>query len=194
MYRPRAGQILFDDECLDALDVRAIRRQIGVLPQDPLILPGSVTDNIAFGVDEASVSHDRVREAADLADAHAFISALPAGYATMLGTRGLQLSGGQRQRIALARALVRRPRVLILDEPTNHLGASTVNTVLDVVSNWPEPPSVLVISHDPVLLAHLPRVLLLEGGHFGATIVNARRGPQRQAPVSRDRASGVSVS
>jgi ABC-type multidrug transport system fused ATPase/permease subunit len=166
LYKPRAGRLYFDGEPLDALDLRGLRRQIGVLPQDPLILPGTVTENIAFGLDRAAIDAERVREAAILADADSFVRALPAGYDTVLGTRGLRLSGGQRQRLALARALVRQPRVLILDEPTNHLGSATVKNMLDVVARWPHPPAILAISHDPVLLAHLPRVLKLEHGRL----------------------------
>lgn len=174
LYRPLSGRILFDGVSIDELDVTDLRHQIGTMAQDPLILSESVAANIAFGLRDgdslASVTpvniDGRVRAAAELAGARAFIEALPEGYATVLGTRGINLSGGQRQRIALARALIRNPRLLILDEPTNHLGTSTVLRVLATVAGWPVPPAVLIISHDPELLMHLPRVLHLSDGRL----------------------------
>jgi ABC-type bacteriocin/lantibiotic exporter with double-glycine peptidase domain len=169
LYRPAAGRILFDGVSIDELDVTDLRRQIGTMAQDPLILSESVSANIAFGLREVTDPGQvatRVRAAAELAGAHAFIDALPEGYATVLGTRGINLSGGQRQRIALARALIKNPRLLILDEPTNHLGTSTVMRVLQAVAAWPTPPAVLIISHDPELLMHLPRVLHLSDGRL----------------------------
>jgi ABC-type multidrug transport system fused ATPase/permease subunit len=174
LYRPAAGQILFDGISIDELDVTDLRRQIGTMAQDPLILSESVVANIAFGLRDLSDSRERnpvdtmerVRAAAELAGAHSFIDALPDGYDTVLGTRGINLSGGQRQRIALARALIKGPRLLILDEPTNHLGTSTVTRVLKAVSTWAVPPAILVISHDPELLMHLPQVLHLVDGRL----------------------------
>lgn len=174
LYRPLSGRILFDGVSIDELDVTDLRHQIGTMAQDPLILSESVAANIAFGLRDGDslvrvtpVNIDgRVRAAAELAGARAFIEALPEGYATVLGTRGINLSGGQRQRIALARALIRNPRLLILDEPTNHLGTSTVLRVLATVAGWPVPPAVLIISHDPELLMHLPRVLHLSDGRL----------------------------
>lgn len=163
LYRVQSGRVVLDDIPLDELDVRHVRRQVGMLPQDPLLLPLTIAENIAFGVDPAP-SDAEVRDAATLAGAHAFISRLPDGYDTSLGTRGVRLSGGQRQRIALARALIRRPRVLILDEPTNHLGVDAVMEVLTSLAAWPSPPATLVISHDGELLSRLPRVMRLSDG------------------------------
>jgi ABC-type bacteriocin/lantibiotic exporter with double-glycine peptidase domain len=165
LYRPARGTVAFDGRPLADLDVGHVRRQIGMMPQDPLILPDSVLNNITFGLaDDVEDRAARVAEAAALADLDEFVTALPQGYDTVLGTRGINLSGGQRQRIALARALVKRPRLLVLDEPTNHLGTSTITRVLDALDRWPSPPTVLIISHDPELLGHLPKVVHLSNG------------------------------
>jgi ABC-type multidrug transport system fused ATPase/permease subunit len=138
-----------------------------MMPQDPLILPDTVVNNITFGLPERTTDHEkRIAEAASLAELDDFVRSLPQGYETVLGTRGINLSGGQRQRIAVARALVKRPRLLVLDEPTNHLGTATIIRMLDAVARWPLPPSVLIISHDPDLLGHLPTVMHLANGRL----------------------------
>jgi ABC-type bacteriocin/lantibiotic exporter with double-glycine peptidase domain len=175
LYRPNTGRVLFDGRPLDELDVEVVRRQIGMMPQDPLILPDTVVNNITFGLPESTADLDkRVAEAAALAELEDFVPSLPQGYETVLGTRGINLSGGQRQRIAAARALVKRPRLLVLDEPTNHLGTATITRMLDAVARWPLPPSVLIISHDPDLLGHLPTVMHLSNGRLAERRTLAR--------------------
>jgi ABC-type multidrug transport system fused ATPase/permease subunit len=175
LYRPANGRVVFDGHPLEELDVGSVRRQIGMMPQDPLILPDTVVNNITFGLADATEDQEkRVAEAAALAGLDDFVPSLPQGYETVLGTRGINLSGGQRQRIAVARALVKRPRLLVLDEPTNHLGTATITRMLDAVARWPLPPSVLIISHDPDLLAHLPTVMHLSNGRLTDKRVLAR--------------------
>jgi ABC-type bacteriocin/lantibiotic exporter with double-glycine peptidase domain len=164
LHRPIAGRVLFDGVPLEELDVAHVRRQIGMMPQDPLILPLSVAENIAFGHALDVIGIQRVREAAALAGADRFIASLPHGFETTLDSRGVRLSGGQRQRIALARALVAEPRLVILDEPTNHLGTATVLRTLEQIARWPAAPAVLIVSHDPALLGRLPRVVVLAHG------------------------------
>jgi ABC-type multidrug transport system fused ATPase/permease subunit len=174
-YRPRQGSILVDDEPLDSLDISHLRRQIGVLPQDPLVFPGTVWENITYGCDD--IERATVIETARLATAHEFIEALPDAYETVVGERGVRLSGGQRQRIALARALLRRPRLLILDEPTNHLGATTVEHILDSVARWTPRPAVLLISHEQRVARCLDHAYGLDDG--------------RLAPLSHDALAGL---
>jgi len=166
LYRPEAGTIAFDGTSIAEIDLGHLRRQIGMMPQDPLILGETVLANITFGLDDpAAAERDgRLAEAVAIADVDEFVRALPDGYQTVLGSRGVNLSGGQRQRLALARALVKRPRLLIMDEPTNHLGTATVRRVLDALRVWPAPPTVIAISHDPDLLSMLPRVVHLSDG------------------------------
>jgi len=123
LHRPTEGRVLFDGVDLAALDLRSVRRQIGIVPQAPDLLAGSIRDNIALG-DPALPLH-RVVEAAKRAHLHEEIVALPMGYETLVAEGGAGLSGGQRQRLAIARALAQRPRILLLDEATSSLDALT---------------------------------------------------------------------
>ncbi|NNF09832.1 MAG: ABC transporter ATP-binding protein [Acidimicrobiia bacterium] len=146
-YRPHRGTLTADGIPYDELDIRALRRSIGIVPQEPTIISGSISENIAYGVPTATP--DEVERAARLAEAHAFISQLPNGYAEEITFDGLTLSGGQRQRIAIARALVARPRLLVLDEPTNHIDAEVFEVLLDRLAGLDDAPAVLLISHHP---------------------------------------------
>src|SRR5207249_11216136 len=121
---------------VDGLDVRdatleSLRRQIGIVPQDPHLFAGTVRENILYG--RLGASEAEVLAAAKAANAHGFISELPAGYDTVIGERGVRLSGGQRQRISIARAILRDPRILILDEATSSLDTESEALVQDAL-------------------------------------------------------------
>jgi ABC-type bacteriocin/lantibiotic exporter with double-glycine peptidase domain len=105
-----------------------------------------------------------VTAAAELATAHEFIRELPQGYDTPIGDNGVMLSGGQRQRIAIARALLRRPRLLILDEPTNHLDSAAVGRLMRNLETLPERPTTVLISHDAAIIAQAQSVCSLRTG------------------------------
>jgi ABC-type bacteriocin/lantibiotic exporter with double-glycine peptidase domain len=132
--------------------------------QESLILPGSIRQNIAYGSPDAT--DDDIRYAARLAGADDFIRALPQGYDTPAGEEGGRLSGGQRQRLAIARALVRRPRLLILDEPTNHLDWESAQALLDLLLNWHDGPTMLLISHDPAVIAVADHAYEMRDSHL----------------------------
>ncbi len=161
-YRPQQGGLSADGYPYEELDIRALRRRIGVLPQDPILLDGTVLDNILYGIPEAP--RDVVREAAETAMAHDFITQLPQGYDTLVGERGVRLSGGQRQRIALARALARRPALLILDEPTNHLDTPAAQRLIETLMHAENAPTTIVISHEEALAQQTNRLYRLQNG------------------------------
>jgi ABC-type multidrug transport system fused ATPase/permease subunit len=145
LYRPQKGQLYADGQRYDTLDIAHLRRYIGVVPQDPVLFSGTIFENITYGRPDAD-KEDVIR-AANLATADEFIRQLPQGYETLTGEQGVLLSGGQCQRIVIARALLRRPKLLILDEPTNHLDEETVEQLLQNIRNLEEKPSILLITH-----------------------------------------------
>jgi ABC-type multidrug transport system fused ATPase/permease subunit len=163
LYRPQRGRLLADDVPYEQLDIRGLRHQIGVVLQDPVILPGTIADNIAYARPDAS--EDAIRVAATNATAAQFIEALPHGYATIVGDEGSGLSGGQRQRIAIARALLGVPALLVLDEPTTYLDESSMTTLLTRLMSLPQSPTVLLVTHDPQVAVHAKRVIELRDGH-----------------------------
>jgi ABC-type bacteriocin/lantibiotic exporter with double-glycine peptidase domain len=163
-YRPESGHLTADNCPYDEIDMASLRSGIGVVMQDAVLISGTVLENITYG--STNVRHEDVVEAARLAAAHEFIVALPEGYHTIVGERGARLSGGQRQRIALARALVRKPALLILDEPTNHLDESTVEVVLRNLQALRPAPAILLVSHVPAVIGWADRVYLLEDGRL----------------------------
>ncbi len=142
---PAAGTIEVGESDLAALDVGPWRRQIGWVPQQPYLFSGTVADNIALG--EPGASRDAIGRAARMAGAADFIEALPTGYDTPLGERGLRLSAGQRQRIALARAFLRDAPLLLMDEPTAHLDAASARQIGTALDTALADRTVVLVSH-----------------------------------------------
>ena len=162
LYRPRSGRVLADGVPYDALDIRALRRSIGVVLQDPVIFPGTIAENIAYGHPDATP--EDIRRAARWATADTFIERFPDRYETEVGDEGGRLSGGQRQRIAIARALIAGPALLILDEPTTHLDDGAIRALISNLSEFPGAPTVLIITHDPEAARGVDSVCHLRDG------------------------------
>lgn len=161
-YDPVEGRITLDGTDLRDLDPAWLHRQIGMVAQEPVLFAMSLADNIAYGRPDATQSD--IEAAATAANAHGFISALPDGYATQVGERGVRLSGGQRQRIAIARALLKDPRLLVLDEATSALDAESEHLVQEALERLMEGRTVLVIAHRLSTVKNADRVVVISGG------------------------------
>jgi ATP-binding cassette, subfamily B, bacterial len=162
LYDPTGGRVLLDGRDARAYTLDSLRAQVSVVLQDTLLFAASVRDNIAFGA--GGVTAEEVEAAARLANADEFIRRLPLGYDTVLGERGVTLSHGQRQRIALARAAVRRARVLILDEPTTGLDEENERAVVEGLRRLAGGRTTFLVTHDLALAARADEVLYLEHG------------------------------
>ena len=153
--------------CVDGIDVREarlgeLRRGIGIVPQEPMLFAGSVRENLLYG--NADASHEEMIEAAQAAHAHGFIAGFPASYDQLIGERGVTLSAGQRQRIAIARVMLKRPRLLILDEASSSLDAESERLVQDALERLMSRCTTLVIAHRLSTVIRADRILVLDGG------------------------------
>lgn len=165
-YDPQQGAVSIDGVTLSGCDPRDIRRHMSVVSQDPAIFSLSVLDNIRLARPDATA--EEVQRAAELAQAHDFIAALPQGYNTMVGERGSRLSGGQRQRIAIARAILKDSKILLLDEATSALDAANEIAVHKALRNLMEGRTTLIIAHRLSTVQNADRIVVLDQGHIVA--------------------------
>jgi len=163
-YDPEEGIVLIDGVDLRNLDLKTFRRQTGIVPQDPVLLKGSMRFNISYGCEDASESD--VEQAARVAGINDFIISLPGGYETEVGERGVTLSGGQRQRIAIARAIVRDPRILIMDEATSSLDAAVEQEIQDAMRKAMAGRTSIVIAHRLATVREADRILVIDRGRI----------------------------
>lgn len=145
----------------------AFRQHIALVPQDPVIFAASARDNIRFGRPDATDAE--IEAAARAAAAHDFIAALPEGYDSWLGERGVMLSGGQKQRIAIARAILRDAPVLLLDEATSALDAESERAVQDAVDRLSQDRTTIIVAHRLATVKKADRIVVMEGGRIVAT-------------------------
>jgi ATP-binding cassette, subfamily B, bacterial MsbA len=161
-YKPTAGEILIDGIPLDHFPMERLRKHIGVVSQETYLFSGSGRDNIAYA-NPGSTEHQIV-EAAKAAHAHGFLFESPDGYHTEVGERGVQLSGGQRQRIAIARAILRNPRILIFDEATSHLDSQSEELIQEALEKISRGRTVFVIAHRLSSVRRADKIAVIENG------------------------------
>ncbi|WP_368413916.1 ABC transporter transmembrane domain-containing protein [Falsiroseomonas sp.] len=165
-YDPQRGRVLVDGIDAATLDPSALRARIGLVPQEPLIFGASAAENIRYG--RPGATDGEVRRAAQAAAADGFITALPQGYDTPLGARGVTLSGGQRQRIAIARAILKDAPVLLLDEATSALDAESEQAVQQALERLAQGRTTLVVAHRLATVRRADRILVMEAGRIVA--------------------------
>jgi ATP-binding cassette subfamily B protein len=163
-YDPRAGAVRLDGVDIATLDPKALRQAIALVPQEPFIFGASVADNIAYG--RPGASRAEIEAAAKRAAAHGFVSALPQGYDSMIGERGVTLSGGERQRLAIARAILKDAPVLLLDEATSALDAANETLVQEALGELMKGRTTLVIAHRLATIVGADRILVIDGGEI----------------------------
>ena len=169
-YDPTKGRVLIDGHDVKSIQLDSLYHQLALVPQETFLFGGTIMDNIRYGRWEAAEAD--VLEASQRANAHEFIQALPEGYETVLGEKGVNLSGGQRQRVAIARALLKDPRILILDEATSALDSHSESLVQGALIELMKGRTTLMIAHrfssiqraDRILVLHRGRIIE-EGGH-----------------------------
>jgi ATP-binding cassette, subfamily B, bacterial len=163
-FDPEQGRVLVDERDVRGVSVRALRRQIALVLQEPFLLPLTVAQNIAYA--RPGASRAQIVAAARAAHADEFIARLPAGYDTVLGERGATLSGGQRQRLAIARAFLQNAPILILDEPTSALDAESERLVLASLRRLMAGRTTLIIAHRLSTVRDAARVVVLDAGRI----------------------------
>ncbi|MCL5997966.1 MAG: ABC transporter ATP-binding protein/permease [Chloroflexi bacterium] len=163
-YDPSSGCVKLDDVNLRDITVASLRANIAIVPQDTLLFSGSVRDNILYGRLDATEAE--MIDAARSANAHQFVTELPQGYDTLVGERGVRLSGGQRQRIAIARAILKNPRILLLDEATSSLDSESEGLVQEALGRLMHGRTTIIIAHrlSTVQIAH--RIAVLDKGNL----------------------------
>ena len=165
-YDPQSGRVTIDGIDLQSADPREVRRQLALVPQDPVIFASSVLENVRYGRPDANDAE--VRAACDAAYATEFIDRLPEGFASSLGERGVRLSGGQRQRLAIARAILADRPILLLDEATSALDAESERIVQRALERLMAGRTVLMIAHRLATVRHADRIAVMERGRIVA--------------------------
>lgn len=156
------GAILVDNLDIRTVRIKSLRRQIGLVMQESVLFSGTLADNIRYGQPDASLQD--VIEAAKAANAHDFITKLPRGYHTTVGERGVKLSGGQRQRIAIARAILKNPRILIFDEATSSLDTKSERLIQEAMERLMRGRTTMVIAHRLSTILKADRIVVVQGG------------------------------
>jgi ATP-binding cassette subfamily B protein len=162
--RPTSGRITLDGKDMQALDLRTMRKHLSVVPQESVLFDGTIFENIAYGLSDVHL--DDVEQALKAANAWDFVSAFELGVNTIVGERGARLSGGQRQRLAIARALIRNPRILILDEATSALDSESEKLIQSALKNLMSNRTTFVVAHRLSTIKEAHLILVLDDGRI----------------------------
>jgi subfamily B ATP-binding cassette protein MsbA len=162
LYDPTKGRILIDGIDIKDIKIESLRKQIGIVPQDVILFGGTVEENIGYGKENAT--KEEIINAAKLANAHNFIIALPDGYNTIVGEKGLKLSGGERQRISIARAILKNPPILILDEATSSLDSISEALIQEALKRLMKGKTTFIIAHRLSTIKMADKIVVLENG------------------------------
>ncbi len=161
-YDPTKGSVKIDGHDVRDFKLKSLREHIGYVLQDTALFRGTIAENIAFG--RPTASRDEIIAAAELANAHEFISKMAQGYETMVGERGSTLSGGQRQRIGIARVMVRNNPILLLDEPTAALDSESEKLVIEALERLMKGRTVVTIAHRLTTIRDADQIIVIAGG------------------------------
>ncbi|KAL0450613.1 UNVERIFIED_CONTAM: ABC transporter B family member 15 [Sesamum latifolium] len=161
-YDPHGGEILLDGVAIDKLQLKWLRSQMGLVSQEPALFATSIKENILFGKEDASM--EEVIEAAKASNAHNFITQLPQGYDTQVGERGVQMSGGQKQRIAIARAIIKAPKILLLDEATSALDSESERVVQEALDKAAVGRTTIIIAHRLSTIRNADLIAVVQNG------------------------------
>ncbi|XP_060207621.1 ABC transporter B family member 2-like [Lycium barbarum] len=161
-YDPISGKVIIDGKDIKKLKLKSLRKHIGLVQQEPALFATSIYENILYG--KAGASEAEVIQAANLANAHNFISALPHGYSTQVGERGVQLSGGQKQRVAIARALLKNPEILLLDEATSALDVESERIVQQALDRLMQNRTTIIVAHRLSSIKNADQISVLQDG------------------------------
>jgi ATP-binding cassette subfamily B protein len=189
-YDPQAGVVRVDGVDIRRIPLADLRRAVAWVGQEPILFDGTVRDNLLLGIED-SIDEEKVQAALTQASAEAFVAALPEGLQTVVGERGLRLSVGQRQRLTLARALLRRPSILLLDEYTASLDALTEATILKALEPLRGKTTILLSAHRLATAKAADRIVLLEAGTLLATGTHAELVEKEPLYASMVRVQGV---
>ena len=163
-YDCTSGEILIDGHAITDLNINSLRAQFGLVSQNCILFNDTVANNIAFGAKD--YNEEEIRRAAQVAHADAFISALPEGYNTAIGDRGLNLSGGERQRLSIARAVLRNTPILLLDEPTSALDSESEVAVQQGIDSLMQGRTSIIIAHRLSTIRHADLIVVMDGGRI----------------------------
>uniref|UniRef100_A0A3Q2PIR9 ABC-type xenobiotic transporter n=1 Tax=Fundulus heteroclitus TaxID=8078 RepID=A0A3Q2PIR9_FUNHE len=163
-YDPRDGRVVMDSIDVKRLNIHWLRSQIGIVSQEPVLFDCTLAENIAYGDNSRSVTMEEIEAAAKAANIHNFINELPQKYNTQAGDKGTQLSGGQKQRIAIARAILRNPKVLLLDEATSALDTESEKVVQDALDQASKGRTCIVVAHRLSTIRNADRIAVFQGG------------------------------